>query len=116
MFTKAGTGFTLFAALSSLLSSTQACPDHINSFSRRAEAPTEQIWNYNNANDWHTLNSTWGLCQNGTQQSPIALPFNMPSAATHKLTFGNGYTNGQKVDGKFGNWGFGPDFKPDSKE
>lgn len=49
----------------------------------------------------------YGLCQNGTQQSPIPLDLNGGVSRRHDLSF-DGYQG--NVTGNFYNWGYGPAF------
>jgi carbonic anhydrase len=53
------------------------------------------------------------LCQDGTQQSPIALGLNQGLSQVHRPFF-DGYTG--NVTGNFYNWGYGPAFTLDHPE
>lgn len=55
----------------------------------------------------------YGLCQDGTQQSPIALSLNQGLSQFHQPLF-EGYS--QNVTGNWFNWGYGPSFTLEHSE
>ncbi len=59
------------------------------------------------------LSLEYALCQQGTQQSPIALGLNQGLSQFHQPSF-EGYTG--NVTGNFYNWGYGPAFTLDHPE
>lgn len=102
---------TLMLAAATLFSTSIACPDHLNNNLRvekrqsNATAPAKD-WAYDASYDWHVINPKYFLCQNGTQQSPIALSATQGLSFNHKPTFD--YVG--DISGNFYNWGYGPAF------
>ncbi|KAF1979994.1 carbonic anhydrase [Bimuria novae-zelandiae CBS 107.79] len=86
------------AAAVSLLAGSLACPDHRNNepyrargqVTKRADETGNGIapdWAYEASYNWHVVNPDYYLCQNGTQQSPIALSMNQGLSHNHIPTF-----------------------------
>jgi carbonic anhydrase len=86
---------------------TLACPDHSNNkIYKRAESTNATKWAYEASFNWGKLDPAYHLCQNGTQQSPIALSLSNGLSLNHVPEF-NYPAN---VSGNFYNWGYGPAF------
>jgi carbonic anhydrase len=95
-------------ALTALLPSTLSCPTHTNNRPhalKRSENTTVE-WAYEASFNWGKLDPAYHLCQDGTQQSPIALSLSNGLSANHIPTF-HYPTN---TSGNFYNWGYGPAF------
>jgi carbonic anhydrase len=67
---------------------------------------TRNDWAYEASFNWGKINPAYGLCQNGTQQSPIALSLGNGLSLNHVPSF---KYNGS-IAGNFYNWGYGPAF------
>ncbi|KAF2683826.1 carbonic anhydrase [Lentithecium fluviatile CBS 122367] len=97
-------------SLGALLSPILACPDHSNNklLLKRAEISDNATakWAYEASFNWGKLDPAYALCQNGTQQSPIALSLSNGLSLNHVPEF-NYPSN---VTGNFFNWGYGPAF------
>ncbi|KAI9731231.1 MAG: hypothetical protein M1834_005424 [Cirrosporium novae-zelandiae] len=94
----------------SAISGVFACAQHENhhyqgKLSKRSDAG-ERDWAYPESYNWALVNEEYGLCQNGTMQSPLQLTSSKRRSANHIPTF-NYPTS---VSGNFYNWGFGPAF------
>ena len=100
--------FHSFLALGAiLLPSTLACPEHTNNnLRKRAEATNATKWAYEASFNWGKLDPAYHLCQNGTQQSPIALSLSNGLSLNHVPDF----SYPTNVSGNFYNWGYGPAF------
>jgi carbonic anhydrase len=109
--------FRPLALAAALVSYTSACPDHANNQHSRLEgrqnptdpgsnATVKNDWAYEASFNWGKINPKYGLCQNGTQQSPIALSLGNGLALNHVPKFNY---NGS-IKGNFYNWGYGPAF------
>ncbi|KAF7508060.1 hypothetical protein GJ744_009642 [Endocarpon pusillum] len=70
-------------------------------------------WRYEASFNWGLVNPDYALCQQGTQQSPIALGLNQGLSQSHQPYF-EGYT--KNVTGNYFNWGYGPAFTLDHPE
>ncbi|KAF3764067.1 carbonic anhydrase [Cryphonectria parasitica EP155] len=110
--------FTFIAVLS-LVASNMACPTHDNhqllAVKARHLADRATVspdWSYQASFDWGSMNPDYGLCQTGTQQSPIALSLSNGLASNHRPTF----QYDSNVTGTFFNWNFGPAFTPSHTE
>ncbi|KAF2247193.1 carbonic anhydrase [Trematosphaeria pertusa] len=102
-------------ALTALLPLGSACPQHQNNklspLRKRTADPSvsnnsSPEWAYEASYNWHTIHPSYSLCQNGTQQSPIALSLSNGLSLNHAPTFN--YSS--PVSGNFYNWGYGPAF------
>jgi carbonic anhydrase len=114
----------ILLVLAALASSILGCPQH--EFVKPAslqgrQNPTDpganstrNDWAYEASFNWGKINPAYGLCQNGTQQSPIALSLSNGLALNHVPVFNyNGSTVGNSdglIAGNFYNWGYGPAF------
>ncbi|KAK3079345.1 hypothetical protein LTS18_005097 [Coniosporium uncinatum] len=100
----------------SLLAVASACDQHTNYLTgshlgkRQRTIPQDRDhdWAYEASYNWHTLNDSYSLCQEGTQQSPIPLRLDQGLSLQHQPSF-SGYPNAS-VEGNFYNWGYGPAF------
>jgi carbonic anhydrase len=87
-------------------SSALACADHsyhARSHSKRAD-PVATEWAYEASYNWGRLDTSYHLCQDGTQQSPIPLLLTQGLSLNHVPSF----NYGQNHTGRFSNWGYGP--------
>lgn len=67
----------------------------------------ETYWRYDASYDWGKIDPAYGVCQNGTRQSPIALQRGGGLSNYHQPAF---EYEGKIVTGNFVNWGHGPAF------
>ncbi|KAF2828199.1 carbonic anhydrase [Ophiobolus disseminans] len=103
-------------AAAALVFSTSACPEHKYTSGPRLQGrqtitdpganSTQNDWAYEASYNWHRVSSEYYRCQNGTQQSPIALSLGNGLALNHVPKFNY---NGS-IAGDFYNWGYGPAF------
>lgn len=107
--------FQPLVVASGLVASILACPQHTYQRSGKIEgrqvAPppnneTAPDWAYEASFNWGKVNPEYGLCQNGTQQSPIALSLGNGLALNHVPKF----NYNTSAAGVWKNWGFGPAF------
>ncbi|KAF2211098.1 hypothetical protein CERZMDRAFT_98829 [Cercospora zeae-maydis SCOH1-5] len=72
---------TIGTALLSLL------PILSNSCFTKRDSSSEEDWSYDAPDHWADDNPKYGVCRNGTQQSPIDLSDSAMSTSTHRPTF-----------------------------
>ncbi|KAK5097026.1 hypothetical protein LTS08_007046 [Lithohypha guttulata] len=109
--------FTISLLLLSVVPQVFGCADHQNfmrpghnekrqmNISNTGRTPT--YWAYEASFNWGKLSPDYHLCQDGTQQSPIALGLNQGLSLYHQPDF-SGYPS--EVLGNYYNWGYGPAF------
>lgn len=98
-----------FLILPLVILTVLACPEHENNHFRRqkrVDTGNATKWSYEASFNWGKLDPAYHLCQNGTQQSPIALSLSNGLSLNHVPEFNYPVT----VPGNFYNWGYGPAF------
>lgn len=110
----------LFSLLAYLVAAALGCADHLDSshyttplHNQKRQLTTidtgrkETYWRYDASYDWGSIDPAYGVCQNGTRQSPIALQRGGGLSNYHQPTF---EYEGKNMTGNFINWGHGPAF------
>ncbi|KAJ4988735.1 carbonic anhydrase [Stagonosporopsis vannaccii] len=111
---------SISTCLLAVLSVVLGCADHLDSshftaplHNQKRQLTTidtgrkETFWRYDASYDWGKIDPTYGMCQNGTRQSPIALSRAGGLSNYHQPTFDY---EGKNMTGNFVNWGHGPAF------
>ncbi|KAH7128904.1 carbonic anhydrase [Dactylonectria macrodidyma] len=99
---------SLSVTFASLAAGVSACARHNAAplaLAKRAGTPKAE-WAYEASFNWGRLDSSYHLCQTGTQQSPIPLSLSNGLALNHQIDF----SYPSDVNGTFFNWGYGPAF------